>query len=124
MKLFVDSGNQLWDYMVNKPIIIISEESLRAIFTKEEYKIIEKYRLNGYIDYNDSILMKIQRNMFFHEISYQSIGKAKGKLLCFLADNIEVEEKNKCYRKQPVAIADKKLFALKDYKGLLFEDVI
>ena len=124
VKLFLDSGNRLWDHMVNKPIIIISEESIKRILTEEEYTVIEKYRLNGYIDYNDSILMKLQRSMFFHEIAYQSVGKNDGKLLCFLVDDVKVEGKDRCYQRQPVAIADKMLFAAKDYKGLLFEDVI
>lgn len=124
--VLVDSGNRLWDYMTGKPVMLLSEMTIRKILSEEEVHFIEEYKKKGYIDYEDNILLKTPKT-YFHEISYRSVGKMSGRLLCVMLDSVEVSEyhfKTKFLKKQPCAIADESLFKGKSYKGLLFPDDI
>lgn len=118
--VYMDTGNQLWDTLYNKPVLLLSEELMERLLSKEELYLIGEYKKKGYIDYSNPILLKTQKRMCFHEIAYQSVGKSSGKLLCFLLERMECREKNTCYTRQPTAIADAFLFQGKEYKGLLF----
>ena len=145
--VLMDTGNRLWDSRFDRPVMLLSEELVKKIVSHKEYELIKEYKTKGYIDYSNPILLKTQKTCF-HEISFQSVGKMSGKLLCFLIDEIYVVEASESgsikdmvqikknegrriddsnvrhYRKQPCAVADEKLFIGKAYKGLLFPDNI
>ncbi|MBQ8086195.1 MAG: sigma-E processing peptidase SpoIIGA [Lachnospiraceae bacterium] len=120
--VFMDSGNRLWDTVYGKPVLILSKETIGEIVSKEESSFIEKYYENGKLDYSDPVFLKSYKGIHFHEISYHSVGKVSGKILCILVDSVEVTESKKLYLKQPVAIADGRLFQGKGYNGLIFSD--
>ena len=105
-----------------KPVIVMSDHFLNAIFTTEERRFIQTYQENGYIDYESLLFLDTQRKMCFHEIAYQSIGNPSGRMLCFIAEEVVVPERACVFHKQPVAIGRDSLFADKTYDGLLFAD--
>lgn len=119
--VFMDSGNQLWDCVYRKPVLILSDNVIERIVSAKEFEYIKKYSKVGFMDYGDPLLVE-QKNICFHEISYQSIGKSRGKLLCFIIDSVEVVGKDKVYLKQPIAVADGSMFRGKMYNGLIFSD--
>lgn len=123
-KMYLDTGNLLWDSLFQKPVIVLSESSIRACFTVEEYRLLKKYLDMGIFDYNGLLSSEMQKNYCFHEIHYESVGRKNGKMLCFLMDEVEIVGERKKLYKQPVAIVPKTLFAGKAYQGLLQPDCI
>lgn len=122
--VFMDSGNRLWDAIYGKQVLLLSKEIAQKILSDDEYRIVERYKRDGYIDYNDPSFLNIQKNICFHEIAYKSVGRSSGKMLCFIVESVEVEGRNKIYYKQPVAVAQEELFSGKEYRGLIFSDDI
>lgn len=120
--VLLDTGNRLRDSLFGKPVIVMSDHFLNAIFTTEERRFIQTYQENGYIDYESLLFLDTQRKMCFHEIAYQSIGNPSGRMLCFIAEEVVVPERACVFHKQPVAIGRDSLFADKTYDGLLFAD--
>ena len=123
-KVFLDTGNMLWDALYGKPVILLSEEFVRQCLTAEEREMVETYKENGQIDYEKMMSGNTQKTAGFHEIAYQSVGNSSGKLLCFLIEEIEIQGCNKILRKQPVAIGPAYLFKGKEYQGLLHVECI
>lgn len=145
--VLIDTGNRLWDVRFNRPVMLLSEEVVRDIVSPKEYCLIKEYKTKGCIDYNNPILLESPKTCF-HEISFQSVGKMSGRLLCFLLEEVVVvkatgdaaikgeanviandsmqigKDCSKRYEKQPCAIVDAGLFEGKSYKGLLFSDNI
>lgn len=119
--VFMDSGNQLWDCLYGKPVLILSDKVIERIVSAKEFEYIKKYSKVGFMDYGDPLLNE-QKNICFHEISYQSVGKSRGKLLCFIIDSVEVVGRDKVYLKQPIAVVDGNMFRGKMYNGLIFSD--
>lgn len=122
--VYLDTGNMLWDPLFRKPVIILSEDFVMRCMTDREKEIIEDYRKNGRIHYENMIVCKSQRKTCFHEIAYQSLGNPSGKLLCFLVEEISINGSEKTLKKQPVAIAPSDLFEGKRYQGLLHRECI
>lgn len=120
--VLLDTGNRLQDGLFGKPVIVMSDHFLNAIFTTEEQQFIQTYQENGYLDYDDLLSLDTQKKMCFHEITYQSVGNSSGKMLCFIAEEVIVSEKKQILHKQPVAIGRDVLFADKIYDGLMFAD--
>lgn len=121
-KMYLDTGNLLWDPLFNKPTILLSEEVVKKILPEEEMLFVKEYMINKDFNPFNPLLLKTQRNVCFHEIAYESVGKSSGKLLCFLLDEIVLADSGKRLIKQPVAVANALLFHKKEYKGLLFFD--
>lgn len=122
--LYLDTGNFLWDPLFQKPVIVLSEGSISACFTVEEYRLLKKYLDMGIFNYKSLHSSEMQKKYCFHEICYESVGRKKGKMLCFLMDEVEIAGAKKKLYKQPVAIASKTLFEGKQYQGLLQPDCI
>ena len=120
--VLLDTGNRLRDSLFGKPVIVMSDHFLNAIFTTEERRFIQTYQENGYIDYEGLLSLDTQRKMCFHEIAYQSVGNPSGRMLCFIAEEVAVSEGTRIFRKQPIGIGKDSLFADKSYDGLLFAD--
>ena len=130
--VLIDTGNRLWDARFNRPVMLLSEELVKELVSPCEYHLIMDYKMKGYIDYNNPILLSAPKTGF-HEITFQSLGKMSGKIICFLLEEVRVpyasNKKKSCgekkhYYKQPCAVADAKLFIGKEYNGLLFPDNI
>lgn len=123
-RVFLDTGNRLRDSLLGRPVMLLSEEIAEKILTDKEINFVKEYKKKGYIDYQNPIVLNSQKNICFHEIAYKSVGKTSGRLLCFIVESVEIEDKAKVLYKQPVAIVDDRLFDNKCYKGLIFSDEI
>lgn len=121
-QVFVDSGNRLLDLLYRKPVLILSKEVVKRLVSREEYEYIDKCSRFHFLDYSDPTLIKMQKSICIHELPYKSVGRISGKMLCFVVDSVEVVGSNKYYKKQPIAVADDRLFNGKNYKGLIFPD--
>ena len=121
-KMYLDTGNLLWDPLFDKPAILLSEEVVKKMLSKEEMLFVQEYMINKNFNPFNQLMLKTQRSVCFHEIGYESVGKASGRLLCFLLDEVVLTDSGKRLIKQPVAVADALLFDKKEYKGLLFFD--
>lgn len=122
--LYYDTGNLLYDSLFQKPVIVLSEKCVRECFGVEECRVLDEYFKMGILDYSYLHSEKLQKKYCFHEVFYESVGKQNGKMLCFLADEVEIIGENKKFLKQPVAVASSKLFDGKIYQGLLQRDCI
>lgn len=122
--LYLDTGNFLWDPLFQKPVIVLSEKSVSACFTVEEYRLLKEYLDMGIFNYKSLHSSEMQKKYCFHEISYESVGRKNGRMLCFLMEEVEIVNENKKLYKQPVAIVSKSLFYGKKYQGLLQPDCI
>lgn len=123
-QMYLDTGNFLWDPLFGKPVILLSENLVKNCLTEEENKIIEQYKKNGKLDYQQVLTNKVQKRDCFHEIAYESVGNPSGKLLCLLMDEIDVQGTGTVLIKQPVAVGPEKLFEGKMYQGLLHRECI
>ena len=121
-KLFVDTGNRLYDPLFKKPVILLSEKIVEKLLSDKELLIVKEYKKKGCIDYQNPIVLKSQKNICFHEVYYKSVGRSSGKLLCLLVDSVEVIAEKKVINDQPIAIADETLFTNREYKGLMYSD--
>lgn len=122
--LYMDTGNFLWDPMFQKPVIILNEKCMDTCFTVDEYRLLKEYFDTGILNYKSLHSSEMQMKYCFHEISYESVGRKKGKLLCFLMDEVEIIEGHKKLYRQPVALVQESLFYGKLYQGLLQPDCI
>ncbi len=122
--VYLDTGNLLWDPLFMKPVIVVGEELAGQLLTRDERKVVEEYKKKRQLPYETIITCESQKRVCFHEITYQSVGKNSGKLLCFLAEEICIRGLKKKLKKQPVAIAPSVLFDGKKYNGLLCRDFI
>lgn len=122
--MFLDTGNRLRDNLFGKPVMLLSYEIVEKILSDKEIEFINEYKKKGYIDYQNPIVLNSQKNICFHEITYKSVGKSSGRLLCFLLDKIELCDVRKLYIRQPAAVVDAELFEGREYKGLIFSDDI
>lgn len=122
--VYLDTGNLLMDPIFHKPVLVLCENVVNQCLIEDEKIILEHYKKNGRLDYNSVLSCQTQKNICFHEISYQSVGQTSGKLLCVLLDQVCVLGKDKVLRKQPVAIVPEAVFSGKEYKGLLHKECI
>lgn len=123
-KLYLDTGNMLFDPLYGKPVLILSEETVNSCVEEEEREFIKQYRKYGKLNLEKMMVCKILRKASFHEIPYRSVGQQNGKLLCFLADEVRIEGSEMILRKQPVAIVSSILFKGKEYQGLLQQECV
>ncbi len=123
-QLYLDTGNFLWDPLLQKPVVLLSEEVVRECFTVEENRLLKEYFEKGILNYIRLHSNEMQMKSCFHEISYESVGNPSGRLLCFLMDEMELMDCKRILYKQPVAIAPESLFRGKPYQGLLQPDCI
>ncbi|MCR5702324.1 MAG: sigma-E processing peptidase SpoIIGA [Lachnospiraceae bacterium] len=119
-KMYLDTGNLLWDPLFDKPAIILSEEVVERLLSKEEKMFVKRYIHEKVFGSSEALLLHKQKDICFHEVAYESVGKTSGKLLCFLMDEVVIVNDGKWLTKQPVAVVDDALFCKKEYKGLLF----
>lgn len=117
--VLLDTGNRLQDGLFGKPVIILGDKLVKQCLTETEYDVVRQYDRDKSLDYNTLIQNRICRKDCFHEITFQSVGKQSGKLLCFLMDEVEIKNTGRILRKQPVAIGPDVLFDGKQYSGLL-----
>lgn len=122
--LYMDTGNLLTDPMFQKPVVVLSENAVCKCMIEEERFIVEQYIKNGKLDYNKLLSCQTQKKVCFHEITYQSVGKTSGKLLCLLIDEIKLLGDDTVLKKQPVAIAPDTVFVGTGYQGLLHKECI
>ncbi|MCM1157126.1 MAG: sigma-E processing peptidase SpoIIGA [Bacteroidales bacterium] len=122
--LYLDTGNMLWDPLFSKPVIVLSESVIYSVLTDEEREFVEEYRKNGRMNYEKMMLPEIQKRVCFHEIACASVGNLSGKMLCFLIDEITVEDTGRILKRQPVVIGPEGLFNTKRYQGLLHRECI
>lgn len=123
-KFFLDTGNMLLDSLYGKPVMILSEEAVKECLEEEERRFIEQYNISGQMDFEKMLVCNLLRKDSFHEIAYQSVGSPTGKLLCFLADEVQIEGSERILKRQPIAIASSVLFRGKEYEGLLHSECI
>jgi stage II sporulation protein GA (sporulation sigma-E factor processing peptidase) len=116
---FIDTGNFLWDPLLQKSVVLISREVMEGLVNVTEKEMISKYLECGYIDYSQILYKDIQQKSCFHEIAYQSVGEPCGQLICFIVDEMIVEHNGVREKKQPVAVAPDYLFRGKEYQGLI-----
>ena len=69
-RVLLDTGNLLQDGLFGKPVILLSYHFLTSIFTPEELSFIQNYQKKGCIEYSKLMLLKTQRKICFHEITY------------------------------------------------------
>ena len=122
--VYLDTGNLLWDPLFMKPVIVIGEELAMQLLTRDEREVAAEYKKKRKLPYESIVACGSQKRVCFHEITYQSVGKTSGKLLCFLVEEACIQELKKSLKKQPVAIAPSILFEGKNYNGLLYRDCI
>lgn len=118
-QVYMDTGNFLWDYLYEKPVLLLSDSVLRRCLTREEFDIVRCYQTSGWLDYQLLLENEIQKKLCFHEIAYKSVGNPSGKLLCLLIEEINIHGTDRVLTKQPVAVAPETLFKGKTYQGLL-----
>lgn len=123
-RVYLDTGNMLWDPLFYKPVIMLSEKFVKRCITKEEEEIVEEYKEKGRLDFEKILACSTQRKACFHEIAYQSVGNPSGKLLCFLVEEVQIGGSDHVLKKQPVAIGPSFLFEGKEYQGLLHRECI
>lgn len=121
--VYLDTGNMLWDTLYQKPVILLSEKTVGKCLSKEEQLLLQKVQEEKEFDYNSILNISTQRKNSFHVVRYQSVGKENGWLVCFLADEVWIDEKHCLYR-QPIAVAPAFLFQDKEYQGLLHKECI
>lgn len=122
--LYMDTGNCLIDPVFSKPVIVLNENLIRTCLSDEEKRIMEEYKKSGRLNYEKLLSCQSQKRICFHEISYRSVGKTSGKMLCLLIDEIKVLGSGKVLKKQPVAVAPAVLFDGTTYQGLLHKECI
>ncbi len=122
--VLLDTGNMLWDPLFGRPVILLAEQAASGLLTKEEQSLVREYQKNGRLPYERLAACGSQRKLCFHELSYCSVGKQEGKLLCFLAEEVVVCERERVFRRQPVAVVASELFLGRAYRGLLHRDCL
>ena len=120
---FLDTGNMLYDPLFQKPVVLINETFANQILREEEQLVLEMYKKNGIICYPQDEINQLTKACF-HEIRFQSVGKGSGKLICFLAEALVIEETNQVLKQQPVAVVFEPIFDGKIYQGLLQESLL
>lgn len=123
-QVYLDTGNMLMDPLFGKPVILLTEQAASRLMTDEEQKLVREYQKHGRLSYDRLAVCGSQRKLCFHELSYRSVGRQGGKLLCFLAEKVEVCERKKILKAQPVAIVASELFEGMAYQGLLHRECI
>lgn len=123
-RVFLDTGNMLWDPLFGKPVMLLSENFVKRCLSAKEWEIIAEYREKGKINYEKVLKDNMQKRICFHEIAYRSVGNPSGKLLCFLMEEIYINGCGRTLQKQPVAVGYSDLFEGKDYQGLLHRECI
>ena len=122
--LYMDTGNLLVDPVFCKPVVILSENVVCKCMIEEERLIVERYIKSGKLDYHALLSCRTQKKVCFHEISFQSVGRMSGKMLCMIVDEIRVLGEDAVLKKQPVAIVSNHIFAGSVYQGLLHKECI
>lgn len=123
-QVYLDTGNMLMDPLFGKPVILLTEQAASRLMTAEEQILVREYQKYGRLAYDRLAVCSSQRKLCFHELSYRSVGKQGGKLLCFLAEEVEVCERKIILKAQPVAIVASELFEGMAYQGLLHRKCI
>lgn len=121
--VYLDTGNMLWDALYQKPVILLSEKTAKKCLSQEEQQILEQIQKEKIFDYRRMLHMNTCKRNSFHVVRYQSVGKDNGWLVCFLADEVWIDDRHCLYR-QPLAVAPEFLFRNKKYKGLLHQACI
>lgn len=121
--MYLDTGNMLWDALYQKPVIILGEQTAKKCLSEKEQLVLEKIQEKQEFDYYSILNASMQRKNSFHRVRYKSMGMENGWLVCFLADEVWVDEKY-CLKGQPVAVAPVFLFQNRKYQGLLHKACI
>lgn len=122
--VYLDTGNLLIDPIFRKPVLVLCDNVVNQCLIEEERLVLEHYMKKGWLDYSRILSCPTQKRVCFHEITYQSVGKKSGKMLCMLIDQVSILGTNKVLRRQPIAVVPETLFEGKEYKGLLHKENI
>lgn len=125
LNTLVDTGNQLYDPISSKPVMIAELEALKSIIPEITYKELKK---NNEFDINSTITCLSETNLAsrLHVIPFNSIGEQKGMLLGIRPDSIIIEHDHKTImiREIIVGIYNFRLSSKGKYNGLLHPELM
>jgi len=110
-----DSGNLLIDPYTGRSVVLIQNEIVKLCVDTTVKQLVESYEMTGKIDYD--FLLRCDRKWGIHELSYQSVGAATGRLLCIYIDELYVNQRR--FKKQPIAVVQDHLFEDKKYQAIV-----
>lgn len=120
----LDTGNNLFDPIYGKPVIIIEYSSLKGLLSYEQEKYIESLIAND--KHNLKIDSKDIDNIFIHMIPFQSIGKKKGLLPAITINKLVIKKDDEKISNKKVltAIWNGQLSRENKYQLILHRDLI
>jgi stage II sporulation protein GA (sporulation sigma-E factor processing peptidase) len=120
IKSILDTGNCLYTPIGHRPVIIVSYDALKDLFTNDQRLLLDKYKNN--------VLELISREDFkpSYIIPFNSVGCKLGVLLGIEADQINIYRDNfeKIAEKYIIGITFNNIFYDKSYHALLHPDFI
>lgn len=99
-----DSGNLLKEPITGKPVSIFEWDKIKSLFDA---------------DYGFYEIEQHAESMKLWVVPYKTIGNPSGMLFAFIADNINIPEKNKIISKTFIAVYNGDLSSGKEYHALL-----
>ena len=120
----LDTGNNLFDPIYGKPVIIIEYSSLKGLLSCEQEKYIEALITND--KYNLKIDSKDIDNININMIPFQSIGKKKGLLPAITINKLVIKKDDEKISNEKVltAIWNGQLSRENKYQLILHRDLI
>lgn len=115
---FLDTGNHLYDVLINKPVLVLDYRATKQIFNEILYIYVLDYVKTGNFSYEE-----VGGKLHIYPVLYQTIGKEISFLPTFICDELIINDEK--YEKIPIGISRTKLQTnhSEKYTILLNEDL-
>lgn len=128
IKALLDTGNELYDPLYQKPVLVMEFHEMETLLTKQVYGQLQEEIAACKEDGVMSMPSLSLREMLpgLHVVPFTSVGKANGKLVALIIDKVLIRgEKEEVEReKVVVALSDDKLSVENRYQMILHKDLL
>lgn len=125
LKAYIDTGNELMEPLLQKPVIIVNINSIKEIIGEDfTEKVLEFYNFKN-ISY-DKIFQEEYCDFRIRVIKYNTISTRDERMLCIIPDEIIIvsEDKNILKVDAVIGINPQKISQNDDYEALLFKKLL
>jgi len=124
LRAYIDTGNELTDPMMGKPVIVVNIECIRNIIGEDLYDGVLCFYKNKSSNYEN--LLNMNDNVKLRIIKYNTISSIGEKMICIVPDNVEIiyEDKNIMNVDAIIGLYPKEISQKDDYDALLFKKLL